>query len=571
MSASMETAVQSPTWRHLHQGLLVLVPGVACLAILVTQAFLIRRINVNWDEFFFLTHVHALLRGELTGLFQMAYTHLFTWLPLVGDEMAQIAAGRGVMLALLAASVVMIVVLARRWASLSASILAALAFLAVSHVLRHSASFRADSLLLPLLLATLLLVTRPRPSRVSDVLAGVCFGAALAVTIKAVLFAPTLVMLAFLDPGARHTALLLRVRDIVVRWALPVAVAAGVFGAILLLHRLAIPPQAAGEAGGYAVSVARKTLDVPLFLRSSYFIGTLNADIATWLLFGAGAVLAIVRRKWGVVACALSLLPIVFYRNAYPYFYVVMMAPAAVLVATAVDELRAFSHRTRLPKVDWIPLALSVLLVFQAFAHLSRLSVDRQKGQRQIISVVHETFPEPVAYLDHSGMIASFRKVNFFMSTWGMEAYRAGKTGFMREALQRHRPPLLLGNRGAIDPLRGAFRSLKAEDRLLIERFYIPYWGPVWIAGRQVQVSRGGEVVADLPFPGRYRVTSRRPVLIDGVLRNKGDIVEITDADCVVALPAGESRPAMITLVSAEARLTRRESPQDLEIYAPLM
>ena len=64
---------------------------------------LIRLLNVNWDEFFFLSHVHDLARGELALVLQGSYTHLFSWLLLLpGDEMQQIVAARCVMVALLA-------------------------------------------------------------------------------------------------------------------------------------------------------------------------------------------------------------------------------------------------------------------------------------------------------------------------------------------------------------------------------------------------------------------------------------------------------------------------------------
>jgi hypothetical protein len=69
--------------------------GVAAYKVL-----LVWRLNVNWDEFYFLNHVYALSQGELTFLLQGAYTHAFTWLTLVpGQEVDQVVAGRLVMAA----------------------------------------------------------------------------------------------------------------------------------------------------------------------------------------------------------------------------------------------------------------------------------------------------------------------------------------------------------------------------------------------------------------------------------------------------------------------------------------
>src|SRR5688572_25104833 len=90
--------------------------AAASVAILAAKFFLAARINVNWDEFYFLSHVHDLARGELVLFLQGAYTHAFRWLALAGDdEMDQVLRGRLVMCALLAVAGVLTYVLARLW------------------------------------------------------------------------------------------------------------------------------------------------------------------------------------------------------------------------------------------------------------------------------------------------------------------------------------------------------------------------------------------------------------------------------------------------------------------------
>lgn len=49
----------------------MLVAGV--LALLAAKLVLLRDININWDEFYFLAHVHSLARGELAFGLQTAY------------------------------------------------------------------------------------------------------------------------------------------------------------------------------------------------------------------------------------------------------------------------------------------------------------------------------------------------------------------------------------------------------------------------------------------------------------------------------------------------------------------
>ena len=570
----MDAALGNPVQQRATHSRIALVLGVPCIAILAAQVFLIWRINVNWDEFMFLTQVHQLLRGELAQTFQVAFTHLFTWLPVVGDEMAQIITARGIMFVLFAVSAVLVGKLASRWASPAGSLIAVLCFLSTSYVLRHGASFRSDSLLLPLLLGALVLVTRPRPSRRSDVLAGVLFGLSFVVSIKTVLFLPVLAVFAIASTPSVGAGLALRLRGLVARWIVPALAAIVASGAILSWHALTLPAQSDLSASAFVTTVAGKTLlEIPWFARWPYFRVTLDADLASWILIGIGALAAVVRRKWTVAACALALLPIAVYRNAFPYFYVVMLAPAAVLAAVAADEIRAYAgRRAGASKPDWLWLVIALPLALQAFVHIERLATDKQWPQRKTVSAVHQIFPDPVPYLDHSGMIASFRKVNFFMSTWGMETYWARGTGFMRDVLREQRPPLLVANRGEIDPRSSSFSWLLAEDRALIEQFYLPYWGPIWVAGASVDVPPEGAVRMAVPFPGRYRIVTSQPVAIDGVTRVSGDVVEIREEDCTVAAPKdavpGAAFP--VVLFWAAARAPPHEPADFYPVYVGL-
>ena len=96
--------------------------------------------------------------------FQTAYAQAFRWLPWVGDsEMTQIHAARLVhVLRCWHCRRWQIARLANRWTSSGAALAGALAFLCLLPTQIHGASFRADSLLLPILLGVLLLLTRAR-------------------------------------------------------------------------------------------------------------------------------------------------------------------------------------------------------------------------------------------------------------------------------------------------------------------------------------------------------------------------------------------------------------------------
>jgi hypothetical protein len=165
-------------------------------------------------------------------------------------------------------------------------------------------------------------------------------------------------------------------------------------------------------------------------------------------------------------------------------------------------------------------------------------------------------------------MIASFRKANFFMSTWGVERYRERGSSFMREAIERYRPVLLLINRGELDPESARFRWLLPEDQKLIQQFYVPYWGPIWVAGVQADVPEAGSLRVAVPFPGRYRLEAKAAVRIDDVTRAPGESFEITARSCVLS-DAGAATPLHASLVWAEAGPPPDEAPPR-GLYAPL-
>lgn len=75
------------------------------LCMLVAMAGMSWTRNVNWDEFYFLSHVHANLDGRLDLPLQTVFVHAFGWLADVsGNEVDQIAIARLVMLGFFVAS-----------------------------------------------------------------------------------------------------------------------------------------------------------------------------------------------------------------------------------------------------------------------------------------------------------------------------------------------------------------------------------------------------------------------------------------------------------------------------------
>ncbi len=528
---------------------------VGCVGVLAAKLWLIWRININWDEFNFLSHVHEAARGDLRLVLQGFHTQLFQWLTwLEGNEVEQIVVARFVMLGLLALTAVLLWRLAANWVPGKIAVVAPLCYLSMWPVIKHGASFRYDSLLAPLLVLALLLAARGAHRRREAIAAGVVVGVAVAISIKALLFVPVVALVMLLNgmPGRAWS-----VRSAAAALAHFTVVFLLTAALLLFLHQLSLAPDA-GPAGEHA-AVAFKTmiLDIPFFPRRADFFQIVSEDSIAWILLMMGGFLALASpRYWRVAVCGLSLMPVLFYRNAWPYFYVVMLAPASVLAALMVESLRRqLSLRGRERGAEALVLVICVALSAKAAIHVFDLRHDDQVGQRMVIDAVHQVFPEPVAYIDHSGMIGSFRKANFFMSTWGVANYLKGGKSFMREAIARYRPPLLLVNGAVLNPLAPMFAQLRAEDRRLIESHYLPYWGPIRVAGAEVTLTGGDNAKVALPFPGRYRLETGLRVTVDGLSRGNGDILDLPVEHCIVAMDAMSNQQVnhTIRLVWADA------------------
>lgn len=548
--------------------------AAAILAVLAAKLLLIWRINVNWDEFFYLSNIHALARGELDLLLQGAYTHLFRWIAASDAyEVDQIVVLRLLMWLLLVWSAWLLYSLARRFASPVAAAFAVLAFAASWPVLKHGASFRADSMLLPLTLTTLLFITRDGDRHSgSDVAAGLCLGAAFTLTTKAVFMFPVLLMMIALPHGAASRPDVFRAGPAIRRLALILSVA-GLLSALLIAVHSTQLIAGAEPAGAFAArAVAAAILDVPIFPRGNYFRRVVMEDAIFWLAMLAGLLIAFRVRAYTAAGGILALLPVLFYRNAFPYYYPVMMAPAAILIALAADWIGRRSSPSWPRGFGLYALAvLGLLLMHHAWDGLMTLRFDEQQKQRSVVAAVHEVFPAPVLYIDHSGMIASFPKTNFFMSTWGVETYRRQGRDFMPELLASSRPPLLLVNHPVLQPGTPLFRQLSETDRRLLQGSYLNYWGPIRVAGVETELPAEGAVALRLPFAGRYRLASRASVRLDGKLLRHDETIEVGNAQVDIIASAAMAGTALtLKLIWADARDAPQRPPPQMPLYSPL-
>lgn len=494
-------------------------PEVVRGAILIGFAFLVVLSwtrNVNWDEFYFLSLVHTNLAGRLETPMQTFHVHLFGWLANVpGNEMMQIFVARLFMTGLFSWTAWSIHRIATQLSDRRAADVAVLAFLTSGFALAHGTSFRADPIAAACLMGALSIMMTGRMSLWQIITVAVLSALALLITIKAALYLP-----AFLGVLAWRLDRIAVAGRIVLAGLFALAIAACLFA----LHVAALPAPPHASALDNSSAAASKTL-----VQSGFFPRSETALLWAFLSLGPIVLAAIgilragsLRRGILLVSFALPLvLSVIFYRNAFPYFFPYIVPPLMVVVACGALYVRGTSLLT----------GLIVLSVMSGVWQGMKAFGENAKLQRATIAEVHRLFPQPVYYIDHNAMVSTFPRELFFMSSWGVEAYRDEGKPVMADYLEKHAPPLLLANRWALHQAMIAPEivdfphALLPEDQAVLRSSYVHYSGTIWLAGIEMVLASETTVKA-LPIPGRYRLESPAVLVIDGSQVARGDIIE---------------------------------------------
>lgn len=502
----------------------------ATVACLLLQAWLALKLEINWDEFLFLSQIYDYQRGELAAALQTMHVHLLGWITsFPGNEIDQVIAGRFVMLAFLTGTCVLIYRLARTFFSPAASAIAVLAFASAGPTIIHSTSFRVDPIAAFFIMLSLVTLARGRMSLGPMLLAGTSAAVAAMLTIKVGLYATAFTGIAvwrLCDTNDRRKAL---------RWLAGAALIAAIGFALLYVLQLSLVAKSSNAASQAMLGNAARAQFLEYgFLprRSEIWRAALLSPVQTILLVAGaiGVTIAIIWAKGGdrcrllaVAGGGATLLCLPFYRNAFPYFFPFIMPPAMLLVAWIVEWSSLLRGR-----IGVMVLAISMLVPAAMVA--KTWSERGRPPQRQVVARVHEVFPQPVSMIDHSHMIGSFPKRGFFMSTWGMANYRANPPIFAN-ILQRETVPLLLLDSPRLAeavgtlPARDPSDRLHDEDRAILRENFIPHWGPIWVAGKRIEPA-GSSGQFEILIPGDYTLEGDR-LTIDGKQLDNGNVVQL--------------------------------------------
>jgi len=497
--------------------------------------------NINWDEFQFLSLVHEHLRGALEAPFQTFHVHLFSWLPLVAEtEIDQVIAGRLTIYTLGLGVCLFTYLIARLFLERLGALFSVLCLLSLNNVVEHGTSFRSDPIAAFLMLGAVYALLRQPRSPWSAATAGVGLALALIITVKSAIYLPMVAAIylhAWLPGETRKAA----------------AASMAMFGATLLLAYLALygfhltavsaaQPQA---PMAFAESAATKVILLEQFFPQwRFFLVSLVKSFWVWAFLAIGVALVVAgrsgaigeRRWWLPLAFLLPLLSLLFYRNAFPYFYVFIISPAIVLCGALVSRLAQDFTASGSPRSLGLVGLVTLPVAAGLFSHYQSNASDSIAPQREIVQLVHRLFPEPVAYIDRNGTISSFPRPNFLMSTWGLESYRDRGEPIMRRLLAEHQPRFLIANSPVLalsrprgDILAGYGHALLAEDFETLGDNFIPHWGLLYVAGKRFALEVSGKPHEfEILIPGRYTLEGTAAATLDGAVLRPGDTVELT-------------------------------------------
>ncbi len=517
------------------------------LACLFYQFMSIFRYDINWDEFYYLSLIYQFQDGALTRSFQTFHVHLFGWLAGLGaDEMSQVRVARVVAFACHCGTLFFIFAIGRRFTDTLPALAAVAGYCAFSFVTDHAASFRTDPFATVLLMAALYISLVGQWSRIWFAGAGALIALAGLITIKSI-FLAVMIGAVMLFEGVRSGT---RGKAMVAIFLAAVS-SLSTFAILYVWHSSLLVSEAETAGRGMLSHSFQKTIvDTAFFPQWQLFVRAAleNITILAAIIFGFALVLGrlITARgetRWAAVVCASFLIPLLtllFYRNAFPYYYPFVLAPAAILIAVAMQFVLSASFDAQ--RYGRVVLIFLFFFAVQFAQNVWRNQHRTAETQAATISAVHSMFEEPVNYIDRNSMIGSFPKQGLFMSSWGLENYHARGEPVMPDILADKQPKFVLANTSALDledkrtahDLAGNGR-LMPQDLEVLRANYIHHWGNIYVAGKRFptlesDVPREFEILVE----GTYTMEGTAPLSIDGRAVTPGDQIFLNQGPHIV-------------------------------------
>jgi hypothetical protein len=508
-------------------------------AALLLKFHLLFQISINQDEFHYLSMVYKHMHGNLTQTLQSFHVHFFSWLTILGpNEVIQVIGARIVMYLFFLGTCIYIFLIGRYYLDATSGLFSVLCYISFVFTVVNGAGFRHDTIATFFFIFALYHFLVKKESIIFNIAAGLAMAIAFTVTIKSaihitVFCALVPIRLFFLRDF--HKAIV------------PTSgfLLAFIFGSLISykLHMATIPGARMAIMGPTISSTYSKFVLLDQFFpQFRVFKLTLEYDLLIWIFLAAGIIFNTIdnvkRKNYPIniylFAFLIPLFSILFYRNAFPYFYVFIMPTVTIFCGYLLWRLTGIIKiKSRI-----ICFALVVIVggvVFKNFIiYYSVFYAKQTRVQHETLDVIHKMFPDPVPYIDGCSMVSSYPKVGFFMSSAGMERYLQAGKPIMKKLLNTKKPLFLLANVPHLnlnsDGPEASDTNLvfMAEDWQALKAYFIHHWGPIWVAGRQFEFKRDYESYKfNITVPGVYTVDGNENVLLDGKLIHAGDTIEL--------------------------------------------
>ena len=505
----------------------VYVSALLFFACLTAQLYLVFFKSFNWDEFLHYDQLYQLRAGTLSHPFQTVYLRFLWWAPdESADLLVQMKAARLFIWSMHLITLLMIYGVARRFTSAWNAFFASFAYLTAGYAFTQAFSIRGDPLVTATLMTALFLLVKSGLGFTRAIAIGALIGLSGMITFKAAFYAPCFAGLAWLK--FRETP---EKPQLLGKLAVLAIAALLSFVAVYLYHTANIAEEPNGLAGASFVSFYSRWLRIDLpFV---HYIG--EAVLLAPLFFLLVLIAPFAWRKAGLkvdaqVALAGFILPLaslIFYRNTFPYFFVFILAPAAVAVGPVLGLMRDRYGSTFVSVVLAAPaLALAMLE--------PRHVIDRQ---RALINYVHQEFPEPTGYLDYSGMIADYPRIlKHLTSGNGIRLYHERGDAIVGREIDRGNVPFIIANQRAISEAlegRPIPNTFLPADLAAMKDNYVRQWGVLWREGKTIPAGKNA-FEFHLRRGGVF-VLAGGPLTIDGTTVAHGTSIKLDEGRHLVS------------------------------------
>jgi len=520
---------------------------VSIVVLSLIYFYLVPKLNINWDEFLYLSNIYDYKNGRELSVFQTFYIHFFRWLTYIpGYEVNQIIAARYVYLTIFFLCLAIIYKISSNHFSKTGGLFSIFLTLTFTDILRHSFSFRADLLCFFFFLVGIYFLLNN--DIYTAVIASFSFSICFLISIKSAFYIPVIISLLFSNfirnNNNRYSS---KLSFIFILFSILIVSLLYLYHSIMLADNDYKISDKILEGSAIISDAGSKVLWTGKFFpQSAFLIRSISENFITWYVISFSLIIilknisSLLYRPQLILLLSLSfpLLTLIFYRNSFPYFFVSFL-PATLIISNLYIDYTFFRFKQERKAFPLFVIITPILLcIINVGSFMKNELHDQTVSQRELIDTVHNIFPEPVPYIDRNRMISSFPNVGFFMSSWGIEKYRDGNMPIMKSILEIKQPIFLIANTPVLkiddEKLYGENKSIYKlfdEDYMILKNNFIHHWGPLFVAGKCFKGLMKNECrTFNILIAGKYTIESDGYIRIDNKLTSPGDVIYLSNS-----------------------------------------